>query len=391
MKHCELFKISRESIPQLNCIKDRKSTDETPGVEGENEYNDLIQQLRQMESCDEDEYKTRVHRLVRQWHPDKNPEKQEQATKFFRIIKRHWETFQSNKDFSWLDIGTLDFENEELVSPPHSGVQQSTTSGWSWVNEYAAAVAEEIRLEKSAVSEANRRSTNPRNIMVTASTSKREFCFKKADAMWQCAIGQERVSMALLDGREYPSSVWHAQQAAEMMIKSLMFRTCGITESELKGKGAHNLVSLFGRIECKEEDWPVALGDLEFLSTVYFNARYPMGDMSTLPWQMHGLPESALAQRAIEALKKWVVNKNEVRMPDSEEGCGVTIVKSESGPPEQISLEPAPLKSSSAATSSLPNTEAAPLAPAPDVASLEVPMRPSEICSAQLELTDGFN
>ena len=44
--------------------------------------------LREMESMSAEQYRGMMRRLLLQWHPDKNPERQEMATRFFRIIMR---------------------------------------------------------------------------------------------------------------------------------------------------------------------------------------------------------------------------------------------------------------------------------------------------------------
>ena len=69
-------------------------------------------------------------------------------------------------------------------------------------------------------------------------------------------------------------SVWHAQQAVELAVKSVMYRTCGITESELKGGDAHNLDKLFKRIFVDVVDWPVAQSSVQELSVAYIGSRY---------------------------------------------------------------------------------------------------------------------
>ena len=119
-----------------------------------------------------------------------------------------------------------------------------------------------------------------------------------------------------------------------------MFRTCGITQFELKGKGAHNLQTLLRNIESNEENWPVSKDDLMWLSSAYFDARYPMG---TLPWKIDCCDKSKQAREINKKMKKWVLTNTSVSMPDSNQSEVINdrIIKSEL---TQILTHSAPIK-----------------------------------------------
>jgi len=280
-----------------------------------------------METYEENEYKTTSRRLMFQWHPDKNPGEEKLSNTFFRTINRHAMSFKSDRKFSWLEKET--FDSVDTGSSEQSSSQNNQESfgpSWNWDDEKNA-MADDIQREESAVQEAKRQAhvTNVHKAKSTFHEAKREahvsnvhdakrdFSFKMANNMWECANIEIQTSEVLCDKLLFPGSVWHAQQAVEMMIKSLMFRTCGITQFELKGKGAHNLLNLLKNIESNEENWPVSKEDLMWLSTAYFDARYPM---STLPWEIYCCDKSKQAREINKKMKKWVIMKTSVSMPD---------------------------------------------------------------------------
>jgi len=134
----------------------------------------------------------------------------------------------------------------------------------------------------------------------------------EADAFWVEAQQHKRVAAALLDLQFYPSSVWHSQQAVEMAVKSLMLRTCGVTDGEMKGSTGHDVHALIGKVigsrSQSRQPWPVPRGELEQLSAAYLAARYPRGWSSTT--RPSSLYREADARRALEVaslLKEWAV------------------------------------------------------------------------------------
>jgi HEPN domain-containing protein len=76
--------------------------------------------------------------------------------------------------------------------------------------------------------------------------------------------------------------IFHAQQAAEHVIKAAMLRTCGVTGDEFRGSNGHSLRSLMQQTGLTS---PVAHDALDRLSKAYLASRYaafpPRGTPST--------------------------------------------------------------------------------------------------------------
>lgn len=98
MKHFELYKITRNHMPSFDYERDKKNA-VVEQIDTKCQFEDLVKQLRQMELCEETEYKTRVRRLMLLWHPDKNIGREKHAVTFFRTITRHSKSYNGNKFF----------------------------------------------------------------------------------------------------------------------------------------------------------------------------------------------------------------------------------------------------------------------------------------------------
>jgi HEPN domain-containing protein len=136
----------------------------------------------------------------------------------------------------------------------------------------------------------------------------------KADKFWQTADSWLETARVLLDRSTgngtaclYPQVVHSSQQAGEMVIKSLMFRTCGITQEELRGKQAHDLQHFISVIYTQTETWdcPVPANELSFLAEAYIASRYPLGDMQQTPQDMYGPQEAEYALGIATRLRDW--------------------------------------------------------------------------------------
>ena len=119
----------------------------------------------------------------------------------------------------------------------------------------------------------------------------------------------------LKERERYAHATWHAQQACELGLKSLMFRTCGVTDEELRGKRAHSLadfVESIGGQAC-----PVSRADLIKLSRAYLRARYTSKyeRSEQLPADLYGASEADAALRHAQQLLAWLGSLNAVPAP----------------------------------------------------------------------------
>ena len=386
-QHYELFKIQRARPMTVAPMQKMNLVESADSAAGSSvavapseavEFEKLVRQLREMESMDEPQYKAMYRRLILQWHPDKvGPELKDMATRFFQILKRHEESYRGNKRFGWLDTMSPDeaqqqdgFDTDaEVAEAGHAGVHPQPRS---WADEVVAeqqaaesavAVQQEQRRQKAQAV----RAAGPWN---TGSKPRetREKDNTKADSMWKSSLNPLKAAKHLLEaaktGEEgfYPVSVVESQQAAELSIKALMYRTCGITQEELKGKGAHDLQKLVLRItEQGKWDLPVGLDELRFLSVGYIEARYPVHDMSEVPADKYGRAEAEKALRIASQIREWAQVTDALPTPRPTCSDQMDMVRHES--PQPISLEPAPVSAPPAAAPMPAMT--APAAPPP--------------------------
>ena len=397
--HLELYKIQRARpappVPAPNLALDISN------AEGSNppaavldseavEFARLVQKLRKMESMPTEQYKQMMKRLWLQWHPDKNLERQEMADRFFKIIKRHEESYRGNGDFSWLDEANA--SNAEVTTaeqqPPAAqqpaAEQQAASSSnhsherpRSWADEFE----EEQRATESAVSEQLHRRESVQQRQAAASPPSwrwagggcgvlnipREKDDTKADAFWNSSSWMLRGASVLLEKANegmaglYPQSVHSSQQASELAIKSLMFRTCGITQDELKGQGAHDLTLLISRItQSGEWSCPVEGSELSSLAAAYTAARYPLNDMRQTPTDKYGQHEAQAALRTATKIRDWAALTHNLPTPRSIGRASIEMMDDVPSM-EPVSLEPAPIPVPPAATPAA--VEAPPIQP----------------------------
>jgi HEPN domain-containing protein len=333
------------------------------------EYERLVHKLQEMESMPESQYKTMMRRLWLQWHPDKNITRQAIATRFFRVIKRHEESYRGDQDFSWLSEADASDEDDAAMAAAAemaaaAAAHSSHPPPRSWADEFAA----EEEATHTVVAEEARSQRYERR------TSPREMDTAKADAFWSsatsCLQGARVLFQAASDGGDatkglYALSVHNSQQAGELAIKSLMFRTCGITQEELKGKGAHNLLALVSRVtESGEWNLPVERDKLAFLSKAYIASRYPLDDMSLAPADKYGMAEAEEALNTAQLLRDWAALTDALPTPCSADGGFLSA-----------NLKPAPIP-----VPAPPAPEVSPpitMPPAPPRAAQETPPTPT--------------
>jgi hypothetical protein len=89
-----------------------------------------------------------------------------------------------------------------------------------------------------------------------------------------------------------------------------MLRTCGITTKEMKGKGAHDLAALVGKLRAPESDpCPASNEQLSALSSAYLLARYlpfPLvGNALLQPAGRYGKADAESARDILASLLAW--------------------------------------------------------------------------------------
>jgi HEPN domain-containing protein len=292
-KHYEIFKFDRSPHASTSTgsgavvvsTVDKPATPDL-GDEDGSEWQNLVKQLREMEDFAFEDYKKMMRRLFKQWHPDKCS--RPHAAVFFDVLRRHSSSYEGDRDFSWLD-DTVDAEEAlgavaagpSAASPGGTGSRSHDFPEWDGPDPNAL-FAEFEREQKHSdglrqEAEAAKAAWNDSPARA-AKVSNRERNERLSDYYWQGAENQRRVAGILAVAKEWKDAVWNAQQVVELTVKALMLRTCGITNEELRGKGAHDLNSLMGNI-CNDHDmWPVTLEDLGHLSGAYLKARYPTSE-----------------------------------------------------------------------------------------------------------------
>jgi HEPN domain-containing protein len=245
--------------------------------------------LRQMESMDEQAYKKAMRRLWLQWHPDKC--NKSYAAEFFRIIRRHGESYFGGKDFSWLhcmqDGDSCTFTAEVTPDQWNTSTEHrpaSSSAAFNCFNEMERERKSTAQAEQRANRSHFQRHTSPRVPAAVTSPAKSatpRLCdYSVADVMWLQARYELKAAEVLYDARMWAKVVWQSQQVIEMGVKSLMLRTCGISTEEMKGLGAHDITQLWDRIELNgvnSDDDVIRTQSqvVKKMSTAYISARYP--------------------------------------------------------------------------------------------------------------------
>ena len=125
------------------------------------------------------------------------------------------------------------------------------------------------------------------------------------DVEWQSAQKELDVARVLKDAEHWSHAVFHAQQAAEHVIKAAMLRTCGVTGDEFRGSNGHSLRSLMQQTGLTS---PVAHDALDRLSKAYLASRYaafpPRGTPST-PFSAYSSHDADEALVSASALVEW--------------------------------------------------------------------------------------
>jgi HEPN domain-containing protein len=324
-KQLDIFKITRDycappvvSPTDLVAVSRADNTDHAcaSDVMPPTEWKDLIAQLRQMATLSPEDYRKALKQMWRRWHPDKNS--QPYATHVFRIIQRHADCFANKSGFEWLD-DLIDVDTVDLPtwSPSSSATADDeycdstapTFTQNSYFDEFKReAEREETRQQQRNVARASWVNSGSGS---SVSCEPRIRDYEMADRYETLAVRERRVSAALSAASEWAACVWHAQQAVELMVKALMFRTCGITDTELKGKGAHDVALLLGRLMKKDDgNWPVAPEAVDFLSNAYIGARY--GPDALGGYTQH---DAEAAQSTAKAVLDWAMLTDSLRAP----------------------------------------------------------------------------
>ena len=318
-----------------------------------NDRKTLVRQLREMESLNQHDYKSALRRLYLQWHPDKC--QLPYASMFFIITCRHNECYHGNKRFDFLrafaeggdDVSVANANAKTDGGPaapynPGPGVH-------SWFREFeeegqrdaaAAAVAREQSRGRAGPVGRGFTSSGDPSVAPCFTGLPRRLDPVEADLFWRQSQQEQKVALCLNKEDFYSSCVWHCQQSVEMTIKSLMLRTCGITDEEMRGKGAHNLVKLMDSIVDDGASWPVSQAQLQELSQAYLSARYLAGDRQ-LPAERYDEDDASKAIEAMREILRWANSSGTLPMPAGTRG--IKEEQYEAPMDDAVSFEPAPV------------------------------------------------
>ena len=238
----------------------------------------------------------------------------------FLLIQRHAECFQNRRSFSWLDDleGPETLVQSEGISPSSaaeaSSPDQPTAQPFTQ-NSYFAEFEQEAEFQRAR--QQNRETAQKMwgrrggaNDANGADAESRSRDDDMAELYSQLAEREIGVSDVLFKAREWAACVWHAQQAVELMVKALMFRTCGITDTEHKGPGAHDVAQMLARLIKHPDVWPAPRDAVEELSKAYIDARY-----STVALTGFTETSATRARSTAEAVLDWARVTDFVREP----------------------------------------------------------------------------
>jgi HEPN domain-containing protein len=400
-RHCDIFKIGSSSV-----APDRMPSTTAPGggaatvtADGETLHTDreradrdeLVAQLRQMQSLGADECKRVSRRLYLLWHPDKN--RSPHAHAFCCVIRRFMDEFNGSRNFDFLD--QFADRGEEVATQAASSAEMPSYTSEAAPNSWSAEFEREREREASAVTGAKAAAASrsaaiavgggsrPSNACVPA----RRLDFEEADRFHIQSARVEQAAAALEIGLHECSIFW-SHQAAELILKSLMLWTCGITEDEMRGGQGegHSLTSLMSYILATEQQaWPAGLEqELAWLSHAYIDARYP--GIGTLPASRYQQDHDSAALKAVSKLKVWVAACFALPTPTAQASVTVELVSNFDSHDE--AFEPAPLPSSAAR----PPGPAPAIEPAPtpqSIADQHAALRPELQQGFEDRITDG--
>ena len=253
LSHFDLYKIDRthkadgaphrqpqveehnEGIPTEPQIRDSEP------LPSESDWRGLVSVLKQMEILSECDYKKCLKRLYLQWHPDKCRDKAH-ARDFFMVLRQHEAAYKGDKDFSWLsDTGVAniddaaDFCQHSMPDEADGGPPHPTNS---WLDEFER---EKLREGEAMSQQARAQHAGFAGISQPPADA-RELNRKMADKYYTSAKYWEEGVRINFKSERWANSVWDAHQACEFAIKGVMLGTCGLTEEQKKGVGAHDLV-----------------------------------------------------------------------------------------------------------------------------------------------------
>eukprot|EP00037_Helgoeca_nana_P037799 m.17763 g.17763 ORF g.17763 m.17763 type:complete len:3009 (+) comp9429_c0_seq1:126-9152(+) len=300
-KHLEMHKVTRQRIRQAPSADPSLAVQLRAGsTEAEDEpaphavlgemmgpqvWDELMGNLREMVDMDKTDYRKVLKQLWRKWHPDKTNDPL--ASAIFVLVQRHSTCYETGGDWAWLGALSLDTVDDVTVGRPsgpvptpqqrqqrshHSSSDPTTTAS----SEYSDYFAEFEREEKA--SQARQQHHSTAKAAWGAATDKPKIDEEMADMFWQLAEREYTVAGIVLGAGSVnlcATIVWHSQQAVEFALKALMLHKCGISETELKGKGAHNVSHFFIKLTAHCDDvCPVDPDAIAKLAKAYIGARY---------------------------------------------------------------------------------------------------------------------
>jgi HEPN domain-containing protein len=285
-------------------------------------------------------------------------------------VKRHIDEYKGDRNFAFLDQFGDCGEHAAAIVPQAASaaeMEPSYTPGAA-PNSWCAEFERDCEREASAVAEAKvvaaRRNAALRITPEFASTravSTRKLDFEEAER-YQVQSARAQCAAAELESHSPDYSVFLSHQAAELILKSLMLRTCGITDEQMRagpGKG-HSLEALMVYISATEQHaWPPGLErELQSLSHAYIAARYSSG--GALPSSRYEHDTASAALETVRKLKAWVAACIAVPTPTTQ--FSYTAINMPSRPGDVV-FEPAPLPASAVrARAPTPSIEPAPTA-----------------------------
>jgi len=340
--------------------KDKASKAEPTGLA--KHIAEVKQYLREMGSMSADDYKAVMRRLFKTWHPDKVGDTP-LANKIFHLLRMHEQWYKkrlagdvSVGDDSWLDKvdeegGGAPSATKETTKPGETGPlalpmrQYVPAEGGqaSWFDEFEV----EMKREKEDKEAGRLRRANPR--MPDASDRSTDTYgsggggtgggggwtgpTRQANADGPIRMVDKQLSQRFMqeakvelvcvrrlirdiDGMRTvpPRAVFHCQQAIEMGLNSAMLRTCGVSEDEVGGGAAHDLIDHIKRIKMAEANTaeqrrsqavPLEYEDVDWLKRAYLASRYPKPGRWGVPALLYDDKDAVRALKLAELFVGW--------------------------------------------------------------------------------------